>query len=92
MFLMLYWVYIHTGQAEKLAVTTVGIEPATFGGYLWYFGTKSSIFDTTNQCVLWSWSNFSAYPVWIYTQSNIKNTMISIFKKTLNHLKTKDMT
>jgi hypothetical protein len=26
MFLMLLWVYIHTGQAEKL-----GIEPATFG-------------------------------------------------------------
>jgi hypothetical protein len=38
-------VYPHRA-GRKVSLTTVGIEPATFGGYLWYFGTKSSIFDT----------------------------------------------
>jgi hypothetical protein len=28
---MLLWVYIHTGQAWKICLTTVGIEPTTFG-------------------------------------------------------------
>ena len=44
-------VYPHRA-GRKVSLTTVGIEPSTFGGYLWYFGTKSSIFDTTYQCVL----------------------------------------
>ena len=39
-------VYPHRA-GRKVSLTTVGIEPSTFGGYLWYFGTKSSIFDTT---------------------------------------------
>jgi hypothetical protein len=28
---MLLWVYIHTGQAWKICLATVGIEPTTFG-------------------------------------------------------------
>jgi hypothetical protein len=28
---MLLWVYIHTGQAWKICLSTVGIEPTTFG-------------------------------------------------------------
>ena len=32
-------VYPHRA-GRKVSLTTVGIEPATFGGYLWYFGTK----------------------------------------------------
>jgi hypothetical protein len=39
-------VYPHRAGCKKVSLTTVGIEPSTFGGYLWYFGTKSSIFDT----------------------------------------------
>jgi hypothetical protein len=31
MLVMLLWVYIHTGQAWKICLTTVGIEPTTFG-------------------------------------------------------------
>jgi hypothetical protein len=31
MFVMLLWVYIHTGQAWKICLATVGIEPTTFG-------------------------------------------------------------
>jgi hypothetical protein len=31
MFVMLLWVYIHTGQAWKVRLATVGIEPTTFG-------------------------------------------------------------
>jgi hypothetical protein len=30
MLVMLLWVYIHTGQAWKICLTTVGIEPTTF--------------------------------------------------------------
>ena len=30
-FVMLLWVYIHTGQAWKICLATVGIEPTTFG-------------------------------------------------------------
>jgi hypothetical protein len=28
---MLLWVYIHTGQAWKICLATVGFEPTTFG-------------------------------------------------------------
>jgi hypothetical protein len=31
MFVMLLWVYIHTGQAWKISLAVVGIEPTTFG-------------------------------------------------------------
>jgi hypothetical protein len=31
MFVMLLWVYIHTGQAWKICLATVEIEPTTFG-------------------------------------------------------------
>jgi hypothetical protein len=31
MLVMLLWVYIHTGQAWKICLATVGIEPTTFG-------------------------------------------------------------
>jgi hypothetical protein len=31
MFVMLLWVYIHTGQAWKICLATVGIDPTTFG-------------------------------------------------------------
>ena len=31
MYVMLLWVYIHTGQAWKIFLATVGIEPTTFG-------------------------------------------------------------
>jgi hypothetical protein len=31
MLVMLLWVYIHTGQAWKICLTTVEIEPTTFG-------------------------------------------------------------
>jgi hypothetical protein len=31
MLVMLLWVFIHTGQAWKICLTTVGIEPTTFG-------------------------------------------------------------
>jgi hypothetical protein len=31
MFVMILWGYIHTGQAWKICLTTVGIEPTTFG-------------------------------------------------------------
>ena len=33
MLVMLLWVYIHTGQMQawKICLTTVGIEPTTFG-------------------------------------------------------------
>jgi hypothetical protein len=31
MLVVLLWVYIHTGQAWKICLTTVGIEPTTFG-------------------------------------------------------------
>ena len=31
MLVMLLWVYIHTGQAWKIYLATVGIEPTTFG-------------------------------------------------------------
>ena len=58
---MLLWVYIHTGKAWKICLSTVGIEPTTFGilaqcsanwatrqlgSSMWYFGTESSSFDT----------------------------------------------
>jgi hypothetical protein len=31
MLVMLLWVYIYTGQAWKICLATVGIEPTTFG-------------------------------------------------------------
>jgi hypothetical protein len=31
MFVMLLWMYIHTGQAWKICLAKVGIEPTTFG-------------------------------------------------------------
>jgi hypothetical protein len=67
-------VYIHTGQAEKLAwqsswtsipKATVGIEPMTFGILV----------------QLLCQANFSACPVWIYTQNNIKNRKLVVFDK-----------
>jgi hypothetical protein len=33
---MLLWVYIHTGQAWKISLTTVGIEPTTLGILAFY--------------------------------------------------------
>jgi hypothetical protein len=33
MFVMLLWVYIHTGQAWKICPATMGIEPTTFGSF-----------------------------------------------------------
>ena len=30
MYVLLLWVYIHTGQAWKICLATVGIEPTTF--------------------------------------------------------------
>ena len=42
---MLLWVYIHTGQAWKICLATVGIEPMTFGIPLgWY--SKGCRFDS----------------------------------------------
>jgi hypothetical protein len=37
MFVMLLWVYIHTGQGWKICLATMGIEPTTLGKvYVWY--------------------------------------------------------
>jgi hypothetical protein len=72
MFLMLLWVCIHTGQAEKFASSRVGIASATFGIPVqcstnwtldWY--PKARGFDSHRGQV-----NFSACPVWMHTQSN----------------------
>ena len=38
MFVMLLWVYIHTGRAWKICPATVGIEPTTFGILAPYIG------------------------------------------------------
>jgi hypothetical protein len=36
MLVILLWVYIHTGQAWKICLSTVGIEPTTFGIYNYF--------------------------------------------------------
>jgi hypothetical protein len=55
-------VYIHTGQARKICLAMVGIEPATFGILAQIF----QIFGIILAC-----------PVWIYTQSNITGILFS---------------
>jgi hypothetical protein len=48
MLVMLLWVYIHTGQAWKICLTTVGFEPTTFGTLaqacpVWIYTAQSNI-------------------------------------------------
>ena len=35
MYVLLHWLYIHTGQAWKIYLATVGFEPTTFGMLAW---------------------------------------------------------
>jgi hypothetical protein len=65
MLVMLLGVYIHTEQAWKICLTTVGIEPTTF----------SCSIPTVVRHI------FQACPVWIYTQSNITSIMFNEVKQ-----------
>ena len=60
MLVMLLWMYIHTGQAWKICLATVGIEPTKVVGSI----------PTVARHI------FQACPVWIYTQSNITSIII----------------
>jgi hypothetical protein len=65
MFVMLLWVYIHTGQAWKICLATVGI--------------RASIPKVVGSIPTMARHIFQAGPVWIYTQSiNITDLHIHV--------------
>ena len=76
MFMILLWVYIHFGQAEKLAWPRW--ELCLFMN--WY--PKSRGFGSHR-----GQANFSARPMWIYTQSNIINIIFTWVHNIKTHTK-----
>ena len=91
MFVMLFWVYIHTGQAGKICLATVGIEHTTIG----ILAQCSANWATRSGRLAEHWASipkvggsiptvarhiFQAWTVWIYTQSNITNIKFEYIK------------
>jgi hypothetical protein len=59
MLVMLLWVYIHTGQAWKICLTTVGFEPTTFGTLaqacpVWIYTAQSNITS-----IIFTWVHYT---------------------------------
>jgi hypothetical protein len=89
MFVMLLWVYIHTGQAWKICLATVGIESTTFGIlakcsanniptiFQYSKGRKFNIPKVVGSIPAVARHIFQACPVWICTQSNITNIIFT---------------
>jgi hypothetical protein len=70
MFVMLFWVYIHTGQAWKICLVAVKIEPTTFGILAQYsvnLATRSGRFD------------YVIFPNQVYSSFDINVIYIMIF-------------
>ena len=88
MFVMLLWVYTHTGRAWKICPATAGIEPTTFGILAQYYSNRpdrvaqlvehwASIPKVVGSIPTVAGHIFQARPVWIYTQSNITNIIFT---------------
>ena len=73
--------YIHTGQARKICLATVGIEPTTFGILAQLAEHWASIPKVVGSIPTVARHIFRACPVWIYTQSNIASIKTYISKK-----------